>query len=256
MAPAKSADDSADRELIQFLVAEHSLMQSTVSTSISETGSRLTSFLAAVSGSVVALAFVGQVSGFSEPFTAFALVLLPALLFLGIVSFERVLQLFLQETMCYRGMNRIRRFFTERLPVAKTLITLSTFDDLTGVSRTGGSYRPEAGADPKQILISAPGTIAVLDGILFGVIIALIGAELTLSLLPTTVIGVVAGLGLVMLLLLHELRAFGSMFRLDPVRFPAGDSGVAMPAWLRRLARVDLEGPTSSPGAGDVPQRD
>ena len=149
MAPARPADDSADRELIQFLLAEHSLMQSTLQTSIIETGSRLTSFLAAVSGSVVALAFVGQVSGFTEPFTAFALVLLPALLFLGLVSFERVLQLFLQETMCYRGMNRIRRFFTERLPAATSVITLSTFDDLTGVSRTGGSYRPEPGADPK-----------------------------------------------------------------------------------------------------------
>jgi hypothetical protein len=256
MAPARSEDVPADSELVQFLLAEHSLMQSTLQTSIIETGSRLTSFLAAVSGSVVALAFVGQVSGFSEPFTAFALVLLPALLFLGVVSFERVLQLFLQETMCYRGMNRMRRFFTERLPVAKTVITLSTFDDLTGVSRTGGSYRPKPGADPKQIFISAPGTIAVLDGILCGVIVALIGAQLRLSVLPATGIGVAAGLALVVLLLLHELRAFGSMFRLDPVRFPAGDSGVAMPDWLRRLARIDLEGPGSSPGTGDIPQRD
>jgi hypothetical protein len=255
MAPAKSANDSADGELIQFLVAEHSLMQSSVSSSISETGSRLTSFLAAVSGSVVALAFVGQVSGFSEAFTAFALVLLPALLFLGLVSFERVLQLFLQETMCYRGMNRIRRYFTDRLPAAPNVITLSTFDDLTGVSRTGGSYRPEPGADPKQILISAPGTIAVLDGILFGVIIALIGAQLRLSLLPVTIIGWVAGLALVVLLLLHELRAFGSMFRLDPVRFPSPDAGVAMPSWLRRLARIDLQGAASPPGPGDVPER-
>jgi hypothetical protein len=256
MASARSEDDPADRELIQFLVAEHSLMQSTLQTSIIETGSRLTSFLAAVSGSVVALAFVGQVSGFSEPFTAFALVLLPALLFLGLVSFERVLQLFLQETMCYRGMNRTRRFFTERLPAATSVITLSTFDDLTGVSRTGGSYRPEPGADPKQILISAPGTIAVLDGILCGVIIALIGAQLRLSLLPATIIGWVAGLALVVLLLLHELRAFGSMFRLDPVRFPAPDTGVAMPSWLRRLARIDLQGVASPPGPGDVPERD
>jgi hypothetical protein len=62
-------------------------------------------------------------------------------------------------------VNRIRRFFTERLPAATSVITLSTFDDLTGVSRTGGSHRPEPGADPRQILISAPGTIAVLDGI-------------------------------------------------------------------------------------------
>lgn len=249
MAPTKPDADS-DAKLVQFLLAEQVLMQSALSGSISETGSRMTSFLAAVSGAVVALAFVAQLSTVTDALAVFALILLPTVLFLGLVTFERLLQLFLLETLCYRGMNRIRHFFLDQLPEARPWVTMSTFDDLTGVSRTGGSHRLKPGADPKQILISAPGTIAVIDGIVVGVIAALVATQLGAAVVTAAIVGGAAAISLIGLLLIHELRAFASAQKLDPVRFHSPETGVAMPAWFQRLTgfdRIDPPGPDIAP---------
>jgi len=245
-----SAEDGNDRELVEFLLAEQSALQAALSGTISESGSRMSSFFAAVSGSVVAIAFVAQLSAFTETVRIFALVLLPTLLFLGLVTFERLLQMFMLETLCHRGMNRIRHFFLERNPSASTWLSLSTHDDLTGVSRSGGSHRLKPGADPKQILISAPGTVAVIDGIVLGVIAALVATALGAGLFGAAAAGIVAALVLVVLLLVHELRAFASAQKLDPIRFHSPETGVAAPRWLQRIAGfdgIDPPGPNVTP---------
>ena len=247
-----NADDSADRELVQFLLAEQSALQAALAGTISESGSRLSSFFAAVSGAVVAIAFVAQLSSFTETVRIFALVLLPTLLFLGLVTFERLLQMFMLETLAYRGMNRIRHFFLERNPTARTWVTLSAYDDLTGVSRTGGSRRLKPGAEPKQILISSPGTVAVIDGIILGVIAALVANALGAVIATAAAAGVAAALLLIVLLLIHELRAFASAQKLDPNRFPSPETGIAAPRWVQWLAGfdgIDPPGPNGTPGA-------
>ena len=48
-------------------------------------------FLAAVSGALVALGFAAQASKFGTAFTLLALLLLPVLSYLGVVTQERVL---------------------------------------------------------------------------------------------------------------------------------------------------------------------
>jgi hypothetical protein len=57
---------------------------------ISEANGRASIYLAAVSSNLIALAFIGQMSRLGMDFYAFALILLPVLAFVGVVTFQRL----------------------------------------------------------------------------------------------------------------------------------------------------------------------
>ncbi len=58
--------------------------------------------------------------------------LFPLLFFLGLVSFERVLQSAIEDIVCARGMNRIRHLYVELAPQVKDYFILSIHDDEAG----------------------------------------------------------------------------------------------------------------------------
>ena len=102
--------------MLQVMTTEHSALQAGRSATIFETGGRTAVFLGTVSSSLVALAFVGQISGLGTTFFAFALVLLPTLFFLGLVTFERALELGIEDYIYAVGVSRIRHFYVEAVP--------------------------------------------------------------------------------------------------------------------------------------------
>jgi hypothetical protein len=77
---------------VTFVTTEHFVLQGARSATIAESTGRASMFLAAVSGGLVALGLVATASSVGTAFYAFALVLLPTLAFVGLVTFERVLQ--------------------------------------------------------------------------------------------------------------------------------------------------------------------
>jgi hypothetical protein len=103
--------DDQRQKMLQFMATEHSVLQAARSATIFETGGRTAVFLGTVSSSLVALAFVGQISRLGTAFFAFALVVLPTLFFLGLVTFERAMQLGTEEPIYAAGMSRIRHFY-------------------------------------------------------------------------------------------------------------------------------------------------
>ena len=119
------------------MTAEHYNLQSGRSMTVADANGRASLFLVTVSTSLIALAFVGSLSrsgtGLGEAFYAFALVLLPSLMFLGIVTFERVLQSAIEDTFYARGINRIRHLYQEQAPEMLPYFILSAHDDDAGV---------------------------------------------------------------------------------------------------------------------------
>jgi hypothetical protein len=77
---------------VTFVTTEHFVLQGARSSTIAESSGRANMFLAAVSGGLVALGLVATASSVGTAFYAFGLVLLPTLAFVGLVTFERVLQ--------------------------------------------------------------------------------------------------------------------------------------------------------------------
>jgi len=125
--------------IITMMTTEHYNLQSGRSMTVSDVNGRAALFIGAVSTTLIALAFIGQVSQLGTAFFVFSLVLFPSLIFMGLVSFERVLQSGIEDIMYARGMNRIRHFYLEHAPQMQPYFVLSTHDDQGVPFNLGGT---------------------------------------------------------------------------------------------------------------------
>ena len=96
-------------------MTEHWSLLASRSLGYTESMSRASIFIAALSGSVIALALVGQATDFGDGFVAFALVLLPVVFFLGASTFAGSTKQ-LRRLGLGQGMNRIRNAYLELAP--------------------------------------------------------------------------------------------------------------------------------------------
>jgi hypothetical protein len=101
---------------IAFLTTEHFTLQGARSATISESTGRATMFLGAVSGALVALGLVATATHLGRAFYAFALVLLPVLSFVGLVTFERTLQSGIEDHGYARRIARLRAYYFDEAP--------------------------------------------------------------------------------------------------------------------------------------------
>lgn len=179
-------------QVITIMTTEHYTLQTGRAMTISDTNGRASLFLGTVSTSLVALAFVGGLSrsgadaGLGQAFYVFSLVLFPSLAFLGLVTFERVLQSGLEDLIYARGINRIRHLYQEHAPEMRPYFVLSAHDDDAGVM---GNAAMRWGV--WQIFLSTAGMIAVINSVIVGVF-----AGLLLTALPVALpLGVAIGAG-------------------------------------------------------------
>jgi hypothetical protein len=77
----------ADRQsILQFMTTEHFTLQTARGVANAEISARLQLYLGTLSSALIALALTAQLSGLGFAFRAFALVLLPVVYFLGVVT--------------------------------------------------------------------------------------------------------------------------------------------------------------------------
>jgi hypothetical protein len=184
---SEQAREPDDAELLQILITEHYNLQAVRSATIFEANGRTSLYLGAVSSGIVALAFIGQISALGTAFFLFALILLPSLIFLGLVTFVRVNQTGTEDMIAARGINRIRHYYGERVPRAAPYFIMSTNDDMSGyVQNLGGR------ATIFQQFLSTAGLVSVINSVVSAVFVGLVGYALfTPPLLACTAIGVV-----------------------------------------------------------------
>ena len=88
--------DPADGEprpaAVTFVTTEHFTLAGARSSTITESTSRATVFLGAVSGGLIALGLVATAAKTGRTFYTFGLILLPTLAFVGLATFHRVLR--------------------------------------------------------------------------------------------------------------------------------------------------------------------
>ncbi len=156
-------------QLVTIITTEHYNLQTGRSMTISEANGRASLFLSTVSSTLVALAFVGQIAHLGVAFFVFSLVLFPSLLFLGLVTFERVLQSSIEDTIYARGINRLRHLYLEYAPQMEPYFILSRYDDSTGIMTNMGVR-----GSWWQTFLSMPGMIEVINSILTGAFVGLL----------------------------------------------------------------------------------
>ena len=120
MADRKAGAGQAETEprpaAVTFVTTEHFTLQGARSSTIAEATGRATMFLGAVSGGLVALGLIATAAGVRTAFYAFALILLPTLAFVGLATFNRVLQSGIEDLGFASRIARLRGYYFQYAP--------------------------------------------------------------------------------------------------------------------------------------------
>jgi len=203
-------------QLVSIITTEHYNLQTGRSITTAESNGRSSLFVGAVSSGLIALTFVGQIAHLGTAFFVFSLVVIPTLVFMGLITFERVLQSGSTDYMYARGINRIRHLYLEYAPQLQLYFILSAHDDRGETLST-----EEMSTSWVQVFFSVAGMIAVINSVLIGSFVGLLLAMFSLPLLVCTSAGVVAFLVSVVI---HQRYQWGQWVRLErklPTLFPS-----------------------------------
>ncbi len=203
-------------QLVSIMTTEHYNLQSGRSMTISEANGRSSLFVGAVSSGLIALTFVGQIAHLGKAFFVFSLIVIPTLFFMGLITFERVLQAGSADIVYARGINRIRHLYLEYAPQMQPYFILSTHDDQEGTLSQEAMQ-----TSWWQVFLSMAGMIAVINSVLVGSFVGLLLAAFTLHLAVTTSAGVGTFLVSVGLHQRYQWRQWMRLGRNLPVLFPS-----------------------------------
>jgi len=203
---------------MQALTTEHFTLQTARAVAVSEGNGRTALYVGALSSTLVALALVAQRSPLGEVFYAVALTVLPAVLFLGLVTYVRVLQSSIEDIVYARAINRIRHYYTEIDPSQAHYFLLSGRDDVRGA--LANMYVRDSWT---QFLFTMPSAVAVINALLAGVTVALAMMTAIGTPLPVTVLaGMAFGTAALALHLAYQVRRFATMKAKVAAVFPSG----------------------------------
>jgi hypothetical protein len=196
---------------VSFVTTEHFVLQGSRAWTISESTGRAGMFLTAVSGGLVALGLVATASGIGSAFYAFALILLPTLAFVGLVTFERALQSGVEDYGYARRIGLLRGFYFDYAPeVTPYLLSVPEAERVRVQGLGGGRW---------QGLRTVAGMVGVITCVLFGSTIGLAVAvafdhKLALSLVAGGAVALVA-----LIALMRFQRAAWMRAAAEPVSF-------------------------------------
>lgn len=209
-----------DPRAMQILSTEHWSLLATRSLSWNESFSRAGLFLSVVSATAVALALVGQASEFGQQFVAFALVMLPVALFVGLATFTRLDEVNAEDAIWVAGMNRIRHAYMEIGPGLRPYFITGTSDDAPGLEQTFGIHRP--GSAAAHWLVTMPGMVAVIDGVLAGLIAGLAVNQLSrMAMEPSILAGAVVAVAVSVVLAVRSRNSVRWLLGVYRPSFPS-----------------------------------
>jgi hypothetical protein len=221
--------EGTDRQqLLTALTTEHFGLAGARAQATGESSSRAALYISAVSSTLVALGFIGQVTEVGDAFDVFALTALPTLYILGLFTFVRTVENGVEDLMLGRAINRIRNYYLEVAGEEARYFMLSGHDDALGVMRNMG-----VSLERRQQYFTTGSMIAVINSVVGGAAVAIAigtftGAPLGVS---AGAGGVVAIISLVQLLrredrMYHEMGGFTEVLFPSPeARSEAGGGG-------------------------------
>jgi hypothetical protein len=213
-------DDAAARRAlrVQLLATEHWSLLATRSLSWNESFTRAGMFLSLLTGSVVALALVAQATAFGEGFVLFAVLVLPVVLFVGVATYVRLVEVNNEDVVWVKGMNRLRRAYLEIDPGLEPYFVTGWTEDPAGILRTYGAPN----TDPSVLhgLITTPAMIAFVNAMLAAVLAGLVLGQIGMSMVPAAVGGIGAFVLVIVISWFFAIRASVGFF----VRRTGGES--------------------------------
>jgi hypothetical protein len=222
---------SQNPALIAALTTEHYTLQASRSSTVVEANGRSSLFLSATSAATVAVALVAQLDQLGGTFMAFALVVLPALILLGLTSYTRLADLAVQDAHYARAIGRIRAFYLTLDPGGPQYWMQPAGDDPHAIMAQAGEQHTRWHHFSHTATAVAAVT-AVISGALLGLVLS------GFSPVPVPVVAAVStvvGSASFGLTWLDQERRWRRSARSEPTRFladgsPARHVDVAEPA--------------------------
>ena len=166
-----------DRPLqVQILATEHWSLLATRTLTWNEMFARAAMFVTVLSASLVAIALVAQATSLAGEVKLFALLILPIVDVLGLLTFIRLGEANTDDIRLVAGMNRLRRGYLDIAPELEPYFTTSSHDDMASIV---ASYGPGLRRGPIRFLAGTPAFVGMVDVALTGAIAALATANFT-----------------------------------------------------------------------------
>ena len=206
---ARTGDAGKDSRssAVNFVTTEHFALQSARAATIAESTGRATMFLTSASGGMIALGLVATATGVGTAFYAFGLVLLPTLAFIGLVTFERALQIGLEDHLLMRRIALLREYYFREAPeLQQYLVNVPLSEVLTAGSLLAGRGQFSFLG---QSLRTVAGMVGVITAVLAGATAGLVAiAASSHSLAAALSSGVVVALAAMTVLMRFQVRAY------------------------------------------------
>jgi hypothetical protein len=208
---------------LQILATEHWSLLATRSLTYTESLGRVNAFLAILSGAVIALALVAQADRFGPTFIAIAILTLSVVLFAGVATIGRLMQLNRDDFRWVVGMNRLRHGYLDVHPELEANFLTSPYDDVPGALQTLGIEVTAAHGlgSALHVFQTLPGMLSVIVAAVAGAIGALAVLAIALQPLVAILVGAAVFVLAVLIMGMWNRRSFG---RDDPslgARFPS-----------------------------------
>jgi hypothetical protein len=145
---------------VTFATTEHFNLQTARSLTVSEANGRASIYLAALSGNLIALAFVGQMSRLGAAFYAFALIMLPVLAFVGVVTFVRLVQSSIEDIAYANRIALLRSFYLRVSPELEPYL-IAVSGPSSAAPFDGEKLAPSAW----QLTLTAAGMVAMVNSV-------------------------------------------------------------------------------------------
>jgi hypothetical protein len=152
-----------------FATTEHFNLQTARAVTVSESNGRASIYLAALSSNLIALAFIGQMSRLGAAFYAFALILLPVLAFVGVVTFLRLVQSSIEDIAYAHRIGRLRSFYLRVSPELEPYLVV-----VPEIRSAAPFEGPKLAASAWQLTLTTAGMVAVLNSVVVAACVGLV----------------------------------------------------------------------------------
>jgi hypothetical protein len=213
MAEENPRGEKPPPEFMSALVTEHFVLQGTSSSTISESGSRVSIYLSALSSGLVAIGFA---STSRKALESLAFTVLPTVYVLGWFTIVRLIDTSVANIISLRRMELIKRYYATLAPLAPPYFEA---DD-----SVAGNHGVRYGR--WSFLFTMASMVIMVNSVVGGATIALLFALAVKAASPVpVVIGIVVGLALLVLALYYEHQRLTPVVLSSPAALdPGGDN--------------------------------
>lgn len=179
-------DKEREQALLTALTTEHFVLQTSRSATVAESVGRATVFLSTVSAALIGLGFAAGKSSLIGPYLG---AVLPTLLVLGWLTFVRLVETGVENTVDVARMRRIRAYYHERVGGGTDF-----FADAVDPGREWGITGSTSTGGIRPLLSTSAALIGALNALLTGVgTVLLLGPLAGVHSAASIIVGVLAG---------------------------------------------------------------